>query len=119
MFVLEFNMPRNSKDHHNNKYENNGSNHHHHRRTHTYMSAEDQASGKKSFWTELEITGTIRNISSNLFQMTHLTVLCLKHNALQRLPPDICHLANLRSLDLTSNKLRSLPAELGDLIQLR
>nr|XP_008201622.1 PREDICTED: CCR4-NOT transcription complex subunit 6-like isoform X2 [Tribolium castaneum] len=105
-------MPRNSKD---SKYENNGSN----RRTHTYMSAEDQAAGKKSFWTELEITGTIRNLSSNLFQMTHLTALYLKNNSLQRLPPDICQLVNLRNLDLSSNKLRSLPAELGELIQLR
>lgn len=27
------------------------------RRTHTFMSAEDVAAGKKSTWTELEITG--------------------------------------------------------------
>jgi CCR4-NOT transcription complex subunit 6 len=110
--IVGYIMPRNPKD---SKYENNGSN----RRTHTYMSAEDQAAGKKSFWTELEITGTIRNLSSNLFQMTHLTALYLKNNSLQRLPPDICQLVNLRNLDLSSNKLRSLPAELGELIQLR
>ncbi|XP_068909692.1 CCR4-NOT transcription complex subunit 6-like isoform X5 [Tenebrio molitor] len=109
--IVGYIMPRNPKD---SKYENNGSN----RRTHTYMSAEDQAAGKKSFWTELEITGTIRNLSSNLFQMTHLTALYLKNNSLQRLPPDICQLVNLRNLDLSSNKLRSLPAELGELIQL-
>lgn len=29
------------------------------RRTHTFMSAEDVAAGKKSTWTELEITGKI------------------------------------------------------------
>ncbi|XP_018560799.1 CCR4-NOT transcription complex subunit 6-like [Anoplophora glabripennis] len=102
-------MPR--KD----KFESNASS----RRTHTYMSAEDQASGKKSYWTELEITGTIRNLSPNLFQMTHLTALYLKNNCLQRLPTDICQLTNLRNLDLSYNKLRSLPAELGELIHLR
>lgn len=102
-------MPR--KD----KFDNNGSS----RRTHTYMSPEDQASGKKSYWTELEITGTIRNLSPNLFQMTHLTALYLKNNCLHRLPSDICQLVNLRNLDLSYNKLRSLPAELGDLIHLR
>ncbi|XP_066157181.1 CCR4-NOT transcription complex subunit 6-like [Euwallacea fornicatus] len=89
------------------------------RKTTTYMSAEDQASGKKSTWSELEITGTIRNLTTSLFQMTHLTGLTLKHNCLQRIPPDICHLVNLRNLDLSHNKLRSLPAELGDLIHLR
>ncbi|KAG5884477.1 hypothetical protein JTB14_001272 [Gonioctena quinquepunctata] len=102
-------MPR--KD----KYEGNSGN----RRTHTYMSAEDQASGKKSYWTELEITGTIRNLSPNLFQLTHLTALYIKNNQLSRLPVDICNLVNLRHLDLSNNKLRSLPAELGELIHLR
>lgn len=105
-------MPRNIKD---NKYENNGSN----RRTHSYMSPEDQAAGKKSYWTELEITGTIRNLSPNLFTMTQLTALYLKNNCLHRLPADICQLVNLRNLDLSYNKLRSLPAELGELIHLR
>lgn len=105
-------MPRNSKE---SKQENNGSS----RRSHTYMSPEDQASGKKSFWTELEITGTIRNLSPHLFQMTHLTGLYLKNNCLQRIPPDISNFVNLRNLDLSFNKLRSLPAELGELIQLR
>jgi hypothetical protein len=32
------------------------------RRTHTFMSAEDVAAGKKSTWTELEITGKYRCI---------------------------------------------------------
>lgn len=105
-------MPRNSKE---NKFENNVSN----RKIHTYMSAEDQAAGKKTDWTELEITGTIRNLSPNLFQLQNLTALYLKNNSLQRLPPDICQLINLRKLDLSNNKLRSLPAEIGDLIHLR
>lgn len=110
--LLGYIMPRTPKE---NKFENNGSN----RRMHTYMSPEDLASGKKSLWTELEITGTIRNLSPNLFHLQNLTALYLKNNHLQRLPPTICQLVNLRTLDLSQNKLRSLPAELGDLIHLR
>lgn len=110
--ILGYNMPRNSKE---NKAENNAS----HRKSHTYMSAEEQAAGKKTYWTELEITGTIRNLSPNLFLLHNLTALYLKNNSLQLLPSDICHLINLRTLDLSHNKLRSLPAEVGDLIHLR
>ncbi|XP_067004645.1 CCR4-NOT transcription complex subunit 6-like [Anabrus simplex] len=105
-----FSMSRNHKD----KYENTTS-----RRSHTIMSSEDAAAGKKSHWPELEITGTIRNLSPNLWQLTHLTSLYLNDNSLTRIPPDIAKLINLRILDLSSNKLRSLPAELGELIQLR
>jgi CCR4-NOT transcription complex subunit 6 len=43
-----FSMSRTHKD----KYENTNP-----RRTHTIMSSEDAASGKKSNWPELEITG--------------------------------------------------------------
>lgn len=43
-----FSMSRNHKD----KYENTNL-----RRTHTIMSSEDAAAGKKSHWPELEITG--------------------------------------------------------------
>lgn len=96
------------------KYESNMS-----RRLHTIMSSEDCNSGKKSCWPELEITGSIRNLSPNLWQFTHLTNLYLNDNCLQRLPPEIGQLVNLRVLDVSSNKLRSLPAELGDLIYLR
>lgn len=109
-------MSRNHKD----KYEN--SNQVlpiHHRRAHTFMSTEDANSGKKSYWPELEITGSIRNLSPNLWQLTHLTALYLNDNSLQRIPSEIGRLVNLRALDLSSNKLRSLPAELGDLIYLR
>ncbi|XP_058795090.1 CCR4-NOT transcription complex subunit 6-like [Phymastichus coffea] len=88
-------------------------------RLHTIMSAEDANSGKKSYWPELEITGSIRNLSPNLWRMTHLTSLYLNDNNLQRIPGEIGLLVNLRVLDLSSNKLRSLPAELGDLIYLR
>ncbi|XP_043591643.1 CCR4-NOT transcription complex subunit 6-like isoform X2 [Bombus pyrosoma] len=103
-------MSRNHKD----KYENSNP-----RRTHTFMSTEDANSGKKSYWPELEITGSIRNLSPNLWQLTHLTALYLNDNSLQRIPSEIGRLVNLRALDLSSNKLRSLPAELGDLIYLR
>ncbi|XP_029035166.1 CCR4-NOT transcription complex subunit 6-like isoform X2 [Osmia bicornis bicornis] len=89
------------------------------RRAHTFMSTEDANSGKKSYWPELEITGSIRNLSPNLWQLTHLTALYLNDNSLQRIPSEIGRLVNLRALDLSSNKLRSLPAELGDLIYLR
>lgn len=43
-------MSRSLKD----KYENTNP-----RRNHTIMSPEDAASGKKSYWSELEITGTV------------------------------------------------------------
>lgn len=103
-------MSRNHKD----KYENSNP-----RRMYTLMCPEDFQSGKKSHWSELEITGSIRNLSPNLWQMTHLTALYLNDNSLQRVPSEIGRLVNLRILDLSSNKLRSLPAELGELIYLR
>jgi len=109
-FFLEFKMSRNHKE----KYENSNP-----RRMYTLMCPEDYQSGKKSHWSELEITGSIRNLSPNLWQMTHLTALYLNDNSLQRLPSEIGRLVNLRILDLSSNKLRSLPAELGELIYLR
>ena len=65
------------------------------------------------------ISGTIKNLSPALWQLTHLTVLFLNDNQLTRIPPDIKQLQNLHCLDLSSNKLRSLPSELGDLIKLR
>nr|XP_033324561.1 CCR4-NOT transcription complex subunit 6-like isoform X3 [Megalopta genalis] len=108
--IKRFKMSRNHKD----KYENSNP-----RRTNTFMSTEDANSGKKSYWPELEITGSVRNLSPNLWQLTHLTALYLNDNSLQRIPPEIGRMVNLRALDLSSNKLRSLPAELGDLIYLR
>jgi len=89
------------------------------RRTYTIMSQDDIAQGKKSSWFELEITGTIRNLSPSLWQLSHLTSLYLNNNNLMRIPPDISRLENLSFLDLSYNKLRSLPAELGDLANLR
>lgn len=83
------------------------------------MSPEDIASGKKSNWIELEITGNIKCLSPQLWELTHLTSLYLNDNLLQRVPPDISRLQCLEYLDLSSNKIRSLPAELGDMVQLR
>ncbi|OWR42996.1 CCR4-NOT transcription complex subunit 6 like protein [Danaus plexippus plexippus] len=67
----------------------------------------------------LTITGGVRALAPQLFQLTHLTALYLNDNSLQRIPPDINQLVNLHTLDMSNNKLRALPAELGDLIQLR
>lgn len=103
--------------------------HHHHqqhlnprstnKRTHIIMSPEDAASGRKPDpWYGLEITGSVRNLSPSLWEMTHLTCLYLNDNCLSRLPPDIGKLAQLRHLDLSSNKLRAVPRELGELILL-
>ncbi|KAB1282740.1 CCR4-NOT transcription complex subunit 6-like, partial [Camelus dromedarius] len=72
------------------------------RRIYTIMSAEEVANGKKSHWAELEISA-----------------LHLNDNYLSRIPPDIAKLHNLVYLDLSSNKLRSLPAELGNMVSLR
>ncbi|TSN86077.1 CCR4-NOT transcription complex subunit 6-like [Bagarius yarrelli] len=83
------------------------------------MSAEEAASGKKSHWAELEITGRVRNLSSSLWTLTHLTTLHINNNNLSRLPPEIAKLPHLVYLNLSSNKLRSLPAELGNMVSLR
>ncbi|XP_001622436.2 CCR4-NOT transcription complex subunit 6-like [Nematostella vectensis] len=96
------------------KHENNE-----YRRNYSIMSPEDVAAGKKSSWSELEITAPIRNLSPNLWQLQFLTALFLNDNNLTRIPPDISRLCNLRHLDVSSNKLRSLPAEMGDLVTLR
>lgn len=83
------------------------------------MSPEDVAAGKKSHWSELEITAPIRNLSPKLWQLQFLTALIVNENNLTRIPPEISRLTNLRHLDVSSNKLRSLPAEMGDMVTLR
>lgn len=80
---------------------------------------EVQEEEKRSPWTELEIRGPIKNLSPELWKLTHLTALFLNDNNLQRIPADIARLSNLLHLDLSGNKLRSLPAEMGDMLQLR
>ncbi|XP_071440105.1 CCR4-NOT transcription complex subunit 6 [Hetaerina americana] len=91
----------------------------HNRRVHSIMNQDDIASGKRSQWSELEISGTVRNLSPHLWRLQHLTVLYMNNNCLSRIPADIGRLHNLQHLDLSNNKLRSLPSELGDLICLR
>ncbi|CAG2217462.1 CCR4 [Mytilus edulis] len=88
-------------------------------RSNTFMSTEDLASGKKSVWYELEINGVVRNLSPDLFKLSHLTSLYLNGNSLSRIPCEVNKLVHLAYLDLSHNKLRSLPSELGDLTMLR
>lgn len=65
------------------------------------------------------LSGRVRSLSTSLWSLTHLTALHLNDNNLTRIPPDIAKLHNLVYLDLSSNKLRSLPAELGNMVSLR
>lgn len=58
-------------------------------------------------------TGKVRSLSSSLWSLTHL-YLYLSDNSLSRIPSDIAKLHNLVYLDLSSNKIRSLPAELPE-----
>jgi len=88
-------------------------------RNHHILSQEEIAEGKNTRWPELEITGTIKNLSPALWKLQHLTALYLNDNSLFRIPSSISLLQNLRRLDLSNNKLRSLPAEIGDLTDLR
>ena len=45
---------------------------------------EDLANGKTTNWPELEITGTIRNLSPELWKLEHLTALYINDNCLFR-----------------------------------
>jgi len=88
-------------------------------RSHHILSQEEIAEGRSTCWLELEITGTIKNLSPSLWKLQHLTALYLNDNSLFRIPSSISLLGKLRRLDLSNNKLRSLPAEIGDLTDLR
>ena len=88
-------------------------------RSHHILSQEEVAGGRSTSWPELEITGTIKNLSPALWRLQHLTALYLNDNSLFRIPPSISLLQNLKRLDLSNNKLRSLPAEIGDLSSLK
>lgn len=52
-YITDFQMSRSNED----KYENSRNNSTNNRRQYRLMSADEVASGKKSYWTELEITG--------------------------------------------------------------
>ncbi len=47
------------------------------------MSQKDIEAEKKSYWSELEIRGPIKNLSPELWTFTHLTALFLNDNNLQ------------------------------------
>lgn len=70
-------------------------------------------------WSDLEIVGSVKNLSPKLWQWTHLRSLRLSENNLMRLPPVISSLVNLQYLDASHNKIRTLPAEIGDMTSLR
>ena len=65
-------------------------------RSHHILSPEEVAGGKSTSWPELEITGTIKNLSPALWKLQHLTALYLNDNSLFRIPPSISLLQNLR-----------------------
>ena len=65
-------------------------------------------------WVDLEIKGNVKNISPKLWQWSHLRALYLNDNSLMRLPPVIANLSNLQCLDASNNKIRTLPAEIGN-----
>lgn len=72
-----------------------------------------------SFFLRVLHAGRVRSLSSSLWTLTHLTALHINDNNLTRIPPDIAKLPNLVYLNLSSNKLRSLPSELGHMVSLR
>lgn len=87
-------------------------------RIHRILTDEERFRGCKTRWTELEVHGRIKNISTGLFEMRHLTALFLGNNQLQVIPSGISQLCNLTLLDLSHNKIRNLPKEIGDMISL-
>ena len=50
---------------------------------HSLLSQEEGEEEKKTFWTQLEIRGPIKNLSPELWKLTHLTALFLNDNNLQ------------------------------------
>ena len=101
-------------------------------RIHRILTDEERFRGYKTRWTELEVhglflnyfyvklllLGRIKNISSAIFEMRHLTALFLGNNQLQLIPSGISQLCNLTLLDLSHNKLRNLPKEIGDMVRI-
>lgn len=79
----------------------------------------DSKQAEKKEWTELEVVGSVRNISPKLWTFTNLVALYLNDNKLTRLPAEISRLNKLQKLELSRNKLRTLPVELGDMTELR
>lgn len=74
---------------------------------------------QEAFVNVFNLSGTIRNLSPNLWKLQHLTSLYLNDNNLVRIPSEISRLTCLVQLDLSCNKLRNLPPEIGELTTLR
>ncbi|MCI5119539.1 MAG: GTPase, partial [Candidatus Electrothrix sp. LOE1_4_5] len=60
----------------------------------------------------------LKELPSELFQLTHLTELYLGHNQLSFLPPQINELTGLIMLRLSGNQLSALPSQLNKLTNL-
>ena len=68
--------------------------------------------------TEFHLSNQIKEVPSELFNLTNLTRLYLGNNQLHELPAEIFKLTNLRILDLNNNRLQKLPAEIFNLTNL-
>jgi Leucine-rich repeat (LRR) protein len=60
----------------------------------------------------------LKELPSELFELTNLQILYLYNNQLKILPAAIGNLSNLQKLYLSGNELRSLPPEIGKLTKL-
>ncbi|TDL23739.1 hypothetical protein BD410DRAFT_897349 [Rickenella mellea] len=58
---------------------------------------------------------SIRFLPHELFHLGSLTVLSLRSNLLDEVPPQISQLKNLRELNVSNNRLKYLPGELQDM----
>ncbi|GMH93565.1 hypothetical protein TrST_g2462 [Triparma strigata] len=59
----------------------------------------------------------LKSVPPPLCDMTHLTSINLSENRLKELPPEIGRLVHLRELDLSFNELESLPEEIGQEVE--
>ncbi|KAF4983155.1 hypothetical protein FZEAL_1378 [Fusarium zealandicum] len=57
----------------------------------------------------------LMRVPGAIFDLTHLTILSLRHNKLTELPPAVAKLRHLKELNVSQNRLRHLPVELLDL----
>ena len=80
---------------------------------------DEEESANKSNWSGLVITGNMKNLSSDLWKLKHLTSLILKGNNLSAIPSDISQLSCLMQLDVSGNRLTNVPHEIGELTPLR